>query len=173
MVESTAQSQIEDADVIAKQESVTAKLDEAARQRQAAKELKDKQKEEEQAPEESFMKIDDHFNKEFEELEVALMAWNTHCVGQSATEVGEYFDQLYERFSKLRDHISQMSYALPNSLTQKYNKGFNAWSDNFAVEKDKAIPKKKFAFVRKTKKTKKAAEEPTSAAATEAEEQKS
>jgi len=147
---------------------VIAQLEESARLRQVAKDEKEQARNLEKAPEENYIKIDEHFNTEFGELEVALMAWASQVEGKSADEVTAYFDGLFERFSKLRDYIADINYALPSSLSGKYSNGFNAWNENFGKEKDKAIPKKKFSFARKEKKTKKKEEKKVESEAGEA-----
>lgn len=56
---------------------------------------------------------------------------------------------MHKRFIELRDYISGVNYALPAMLQGRYQQALNQWITLYETEKDKAIPKKKFAFARK------------------------
>ena len=52
----------------------------------------------------------------------------------------------------MREQITNYQYAIPTGMFSKYQSQMSQFQDTFGEQKEAAMPKKKFAFVRKARK---------------------
>ena len=69
-----------------------------------------------------------------------------------------HFDALFTIYKELRDYLANILFCLPRYTQQSFQKEVEALHDTLNAEKDKAVPKSKFAF-KMNKKLKKPKEE--------------
>lgn len=70
-------------------------------------------------------------------------------------DIEAHFEKILTRLTELRDHVSNYSFAIPQHYFANFRNTLSQMNDEVLDNKTRALPKKKFAFVRKGNKAKK------------------
>lgn len=97
---------------------------------------------------EDYTVIDQYFTSQIAELRQKVTTWE--LLAPEARPA--FFDELHKQTLALRDHIASYHHCVPAVLFGKYQTSLAQFSEFAAEQRELAIPKKKFAFVRKAKK---------------------
>ena len=77
-----------------------------------------------------------------------MISWNELL--KDKEDKALFFNDIHTRFTAIRDHVAAVSYAIPAKLQANYQHQLTQLQQLYEAEKEKAIPKKKFTFARKT-----------------------
>lgn len=72
-------------------------------------------------------------------------------LGGDKKAIEKHFDDTFEVFKELRDYLATIIFCLPSYTQQTYQKTIDSLHITLNKEKDKALPKSKFSFGKKTK----------------------
>ena len=115
------------------------------------------QGEEEKLPEEDYNLIDEYFTSTHADLQKRVTGWSTALQGAPVDEITVYFDNIHAESWALREQLTNYQYAIPTGMLSRYQATMRQFQDTFGEQKEAAMPKKKFTFVRKAKKAQPAA----------------
>lgn len=118
-----------------------------AQARTAQNEAREQQLKQDQCPEEEWTQIDADFTIKFNQLQADLVSWPE--LQKEQADKTQFFANLQAQYIELRDHTAAISYALPAKIIASFQHQLQQWQQLYEQEKDKAVPKKKFAFARK------------------------
>ena len=68
---------------------------------------------------------------------------------ETKDEKEQFFTQLFEKFKDLREYINMYTFAIPATFFSLYQQKLDNFNDVYNVQKDLALPKKKFSFAKK------------------------
>ena len=126
------------------------------------------QGEEEKLPEEDYNLIDEYFSSTYADLTDRVTNWaNGPLQGAAADVISAYFDAIHAESWALREQLTNYQYAIPTGMFSKYQAQLRTFQETFTEQKEAAMPKKKFAFVRKARKANPAAAAAATATSTE------
>lgn len=107
--------------------------------------------------------IDEYFTSTYAELEKRVTQWAEPLKGATPEAITAYFESIHADSWALREQLTNYQYAIPTGMFSRYQSTMRSFQDIFTEQKEAAVPKKKFAFVRRAKKAQAAANpEPTS-----------